>query len=163
MLTRLDPAFVPNWQAEMRRFRELLMNPIPINRVRLHLGVLSILAWILDNQLGGEAQQTPAHQLKALIDDPDSRRVPLFDLCRRTGYSPEHVRSLFRDTFGISPSGYRMEIRMAEAMDRIANTEQSVKQIGYALGFRHVSHFSHAFKRAFDLSPRDAIRQYRMH
>ncbi|MCA1808198.1 MAG: helix-turn-helix domain-containing protein [Lentisphaerae bacterium] len=151
MLTQLDQAHVPHWQQEMTLMRELFMDPLPLNSIRLELGVMGILRHVLEQHAGTTVKNTPARQLKVLLDCPDSRLRPMHELAGQTGYSAEHIRELFRAEFGISPSQYRTQRRLAEAMDCIAHTRLSVKEITYRLGFKHVSHFSSENNAAEDL------------
>ena len=46
-------------------------------------------------------------------------------------------------------------------MDAIASTAQPLPAIAAINGFRHLSHFSAAFKKHFDITPREAVRRYR--
>ena len=46
-------------------------------------------------------------------------------------------------------------------MDLISNSELSVKEISRRVGFAHVSHFSTAFRRHFDMTPSEGIRRFR--
>lgn len=162
VLTPLGPENLPGWQKEMARLRECYLNPIPLNTARLELGIMNILRFIIDCSAGAAILNTPAHELKALLENPDSRCQSLQTLSSRTGYSPEHLRALFRAEFGLSPGAYRNQLRMAEAMECVANSKLSVKEIAYRLGFKHQSHFSLAFRHALGISPREAIAKYRL-
>jgi AraC-like DNA-binding protein len=46
-------------------------------------------------------------------------------------------------------------------MELIANSRLSAKEIAFHCGFTHAAHLSTAFRRAFGLTPRDAIHRYR--
>ena len=160
--TPLGPENVPGWQKEMARLRECYLNPIPLNTARLELGIMNILRFIIDRSAGAAKRNTPAHELKTLLESSESRSLALPVLARRTGYSPEHLRELFRSEFGLSPGAYRNQLRMADAMECVANSKLSVKEIAYRLGFKHQSHFSMAFRHALGISPREAIAKYRL-
>ena len=161
IITPLDPEQVPGWRRELARMREWFANPIPINVVRLEFGVLNLLRFVVDRRGPVSEGHSPAYRLKALLDCPDTRERSLPALARETGYSPEHMRNLFRAEFGVTPVAYRAQRRMSEAMDLVGDSGLSIKEIAYRLGFKHVSHFSQSFHKAFGLSPRGALAKYR--
>lgn len=161
MLTLIDPAHVPQWQRELGLFRRLFLDPIPTNLLRLQLGVLQILRFVLEQDVSDPHPRAPEQQLKQMLETPETRQLPLAELFCRTGYSAEHLRARFRKQFGISPVAYRTQCQLAEAMDLISNTRLTVKEIAFRVGCRQVSHFSRIFKQHFGLSPSDAVARYR--
>ncbi len=65
---------------------------------------------------------------------------------------PTKVRSVGR---------YRQWRRLALAMELIANSRLSGKEIAFEAGFAHTAHLSSRFRTAFGLSPRAAIKRFR--
>ena len=157
----LEPEQVTGWQQECARMRAWFLNPIPLNIIRLELGVMNLFRFFLNCHEGVSDQHLPAHRLKALLDSPESRDRSLQSMTHQTGYSPEHMRALFQSAFGVSPIEYRMRCRMAQAMDHVTNSRLSVKEIAFRLGFKYLSHFSRSFRKAFGMSVREAIAKCR--
>ena len=104
---------------------------------------------------------TPAGRLRELLDDPAHRDEDLRALSRKLHYSDKHLRMLFQREFFVSPKQYRDRQRMARAMELIAGTGLSIKEIASELGFKHLSHFSMAFRRTMGLSATEVIRNQR--
>jgi AraC-like DNA-binding protein len=55
-------------------------------------------------------------------------------------------RHLFKDHFGISPSQYRLNCRIAEAKRLILETRMPIARIAEQTGFQTLTHFSVIFK-----------------
>lgn len=161
------PVFMPvnaerldGWRLELERIRTSFLIPTTRNRLRTELGVLNMIRHIVDEttMLSGIS---PAERLKNLIDANADASRSTDELCAECGYSPDHLRILFIKAFGVTPKQYRIRWRMAEAMEWIAGSRFSAKEISGKLGFRQQSHFSAAFKAIHGMSPREAICRFR--
>lgn len=151
---------VPGWQTELARMHRAFQTPVPRNTLRVHSGILNILRYILDTQ-ELPCDNSPASQLKDLIDKDESCQTSIESLSAQCGYSADHLRMLFRKQFQMPPLEYRNRRRMTRAMDLIANSARSIKEIAAATGFDHASHFSLLFKNTYGLTPREAVARLR--
>lgn len=156
----LGPAEAERNAAEFRHMRSLAGFATPANRCSLEMGAWGFLRRLLD-QDAILSQETPAGRLRQMLDDPRNGNADLKTLSRLCNYSPKHLRLLFSREFHVSPKRYRDRQRMARAMELINGTGFSVKEISSELGFRHMSHFCLAFKRANGISAGEAIRKHR--
>lgn len=153
-------ARAPGWQDEFTRLLDAFTSPTPRNRLRVRLGVQNIIRWLLDREVD-TLSASPAADLKRRIDADGTHRHSLAELSEACGFSADHLRLLFQERYGVSPNDYRLRRRLARAMDLIANSRLSAKEIAYTCGFTHSAHLSTAFRHAFGLSPRQAITQFR--
>ncbi|MHC4884787.1 MAG: helix-turn-helix domain-containing protein [Planctomycetota bacterium] len=151
---------VPGWRLELERMKTAFLSPTPTNQVRAELGVYNILRTFLDSH-AEPADPSPAARLKDLIDRDSSFTHSLTELSRTCRYSPDHLRVLFEERYHLTPKAYRNQRRIALAMELIASSSLSVKEIGARLGFRHVSAFSTTFRRSTGQTPTKAIQQFR--
>ncbi|MBI5722980.1 MAG: helix-turn-helix domain-containing protein [Planctomycetes bacterium] len=151
---------VPGWQAEFIRLREAFLAPTPRNLLRVEAGIINVLRWVLDANADRLAA-TPAEALKKLLDDDVRHGESLAKLSRRCGYSADHLRLMFARQYGLTPKAYRDRRRLARAMELIANSRLSLKEIARATGFTHGAHFANSFRRAFGISPREGVRRFR--
>ena len=151
---------VPLWQDAMRRIQEAFISPTPRNRLLVQLRTLDLVRRVLE--LGSTpAAGSPAQRLKQLIDNDTSFASSLAELSRRCRYSSDHLRILFKQAYGVGPQEYRSRRRMTMAWEWIAASDLTVKEIAAQLGFSYVSHFSAAFRNAFDCTASEAIRRSR--
>jgi len=156
----VETTALPRWQAEFAEIREAFARPTPASRLSAELATANAVRYMVDQQRSTQAV-SPAARLKALLDNDTNARRTLEDLSHECGYSADHLRILFKREFQIAPAEYRNRQRLATANDLIATSRFSLKEIAYRTGFRHQSHFSAAYRKAFGISPRDAVKQLR--
>lgn len=160
MFVPVDAGRLDGWRMELERIRTAFLMPTARNRLRAELGVLNLIRLMVDETTVAGAV-SPAELLKNLIDADAAESRSTDELCADCGYSPDHLRILFVKAFGVTPKQYRIRRRMAEAMEWIAGSRLSTKEIAGRLGFLQQSHFSAAFRAVHGMSPRDAIRRFR--
>lgn len=160
-VTPLPGELVPIWRMEMERLRDAFLTSLPQHLLRIETGLMNILRFVLDQDACRLPPMTPAMRLKQLIDDDEHCTCTLGALSEQCGYAPDYLRNLFEREFGVSPLDYRNRRRMARAMELIVDTQLSVSEIAVRLGYQYRSHFSMAFRTAFQLSPTEAIRSFR--
>lgn len=62
-------------------------------------------------------------------------------------------RKMFKAYTGISPGQYHLSLRIRQAKDLLINTNLSIKEISYRLGFESIFYFSRVFKSKTGISP----------
>ncbi len=77
------------------------------------------------------------------------------DIAERFNYSVSTVSHVFRKNNGKSISEYIEALRLERAEWLITNTDMSVTDIAYLLGFCNSNYFSNVFKRKNGISPKD--------
>lgn len=77
------------------------------------------------------------------------------DLAVRAGMSPTKLKRLFKQIFGDSIFSYYQGFRMKEAAFLLREKKHTVSEVGYALGFSNLSHFSKIFKEHIGMKPKE--------
>ena len=67
--------------------------------------------------------------------------------------SPNHLIRTFRQLFGCTPYQYLSRLRLEAASRLLRDTEQSVTEICFAVGFRSLGSFSARFSKQYGLPP----------
>lgn len=76
------------------------------------------------------------------------------ELAALAGLSPSHYSELFRRCTGHAPKEYWMRLRIHRAAQLLDTTDLPVHVIALEVGFSDPLHFSRAFRRVHELSPR---------
>jgi AraC-like DNA-binding protein len=98
------------------------------------------------------------HKLRPLIEWMEARYpdpgVGLEEMARTVDVSVRQLNDLFRETFGVSPYAYFLNLRIRKAKELlIGRRDAPVKHISRQCGFRDVSHFIATFRKSVGLSP----------
>ena len=79
---------------------------------------------------------------------------PISALCEYLQVSPATLTRMFQSQHGESPATYHQRLKMARAQELLETGRFSVKEIAYALGYKHPNDFSRAFKQFIGKSPK---------
>lgn len=81
--------------------------------------------------------------------------MDLNSLASVAGYSKYHFLRVFKEAFLMTPSEYVRRRRITESACDIADTAESISQIGYKHGFNSKENFTRAFKSEHRILPSD--------
>ena len=88
------------------------------------------------------------------IDDNFRRNIPLSELAGIMNISTMYFSNSFKQVFHISPKQYILHKRLSESQRLLLETELSIKEIAYAVGFENESYFSEFFSAKIGISAR---------
>jgi AraC-like DNA-binding protein len=103
-------------------------------------------------------------QARSLLDAAPEAPHRLDTLSQQAGFSRYHFIRAFRQAYGLTPYQYLTGRRMDKAKSLLANTDQSVTDICFIVGFHSLGSFSSLFRRLVGESPahyRQMIQQRR--
>ncbi len=95
---------------------------------------------------------------KNYIEENSMLPINISDLAKNSGYSYDHFRHLFKQTFGISPKNYLTDIRCTHALDMLQNSDLKCTDIAYECGFSDSSQMSKMIKNKYGISPIELIK-----
>lgn len=95
------------------------------------------------------------------IGDNYKETVCISDLSRLLNVCDDHLIRLFKKTLGITPVKYIINVRLDEMQKLLINTDMSVTDISFELGFSSVNYMSKVFKDAFGITPSQYRRKNR--
>ncbi len=76
------------------------------------------------------------------------------ELARQVGINEYKLKKGFRDFFATSIFSYVLRCRMRRAVHLLIDSQKSIKEIGYEVGYKTPQHFSGAFRKQFGKSPK---------
>ncbi len=83
------------------------------------------------------------------------------ELSRETGMSRVHLYRRTKELYSCSPNDLLRSVRMKKAGLMLIQDKVSIADVAYEAGFSDPSYFSTAFKRYFNISPKDFVTRYR--
>lgn len=87
--------------------------------------------------------------MEGAIDKPlDTKQI-----ASRVGISSRQIERLFRDQIGTTPKAFYLELRLARARTLLRQTISPIMGVALECGFQSTSHFCHAYKRVFGVTP----------
>ncbi|TAX84888.1 AraC family transcriptional regulator [Rhizobium leguminosarum] len=87
------------------------------------------------------------------IEDNLDTPLSLADLAGLAGLSLSHLKTRFRNSFGMPPHQYVMHRRISRAEALIRSSSLPLSQIALEAGFAHQSHMANSMKRLVGVSP----------
>ncbi|MFC5469877.1 helix-turn-helix domain-containing protein [Cohnella suwonensis] len=67
--------------------------------------------------------------------------------------SPARFSAQFKQTMGVSPMDYLIQIRMSNAVRLLEDSDRKIVDVAYECGFHNLSNFNRLFKSNFGFSP----------
>lgn len=93
-------------------------------------------------------------QLQEVIEEHlDEEGFGIQELCKSMGMSRSHLHFKIKALTNRSTSHYIRSFRLRHACEKLANTDLSVTEVAFEVGFRDVAYFSRSFSAEFGMSP----------
>jgi signal transduction histidine kinase/DNA-binding response OmpR family regulator len=83
----------------------------------------------------------------------DNEHFGIQELCREMGMSRAQLYRKFKTLTDKTVNEYLMQFRLFKAKELLHDSNLSVSEVAWDVGFKNLSHFSRAFKEAFGQSP----------
>jgi AraC family transcriptional regulator len=82
--------------------------------------------------------------------------LSLSEIARAVNLSPFHIARVFKQSLGVSPHQYLIQLRVNSARSLLAagSGERSLAEVASAVGFADQSHLTRHFKRIVGMTPR---------
>lgn len=122
--------------------------------------IIYFLRVIIDKNFSSSSANTAASYLIEYVNKNYKKSIPIQELKEISGMSESSILRTFRRITGYPPSVYQNRLRMFSAADRLSQTQQSVTEIAYDLGFEDSNYFSRMFKKFLSLSPTEYREHY---
>ncbi|HWU81663.1 MAG TPA: AraC family transcriptional regulator, partial [Caulobacter sp.] len=105
-------------------------------------------------------RQKLVDRAKLVLASDLGRRWTLAEIADEVGVSPVYLTQVFQQVEGVPLYRYQLRLRLARALD-LLNSYDHLTNLALDLGFSSHSHFSAAFKQAYDRTPAEFQRSVR--
>jgi len=87
------------------------------------------------------------------ISENYSQPLSLEELSRRAGLSKYHFLRKFQKELGMTPGAFLQRYRICQAMDRLLESDETIRAVARKVGYRDAASFSRAFLRTVGTQP----------
>ena len=123
-----------------------------LNALATDFRSLPSLSW----QRVSEFQKRRIEEVRALLAGQPTHLWHLESIAETVYCSPFHLARQFRGITGESIARYLLRLRLALALDRLAQGETDLAGLAVELGFANHSHLSARFRSVFGITPTEA-------
>jgi len=148
----------PHVATRLRRFHELSESP-GSNALQRETWLAEGLVFLADRHAGfSRAPRAPGCEPRAVqlardyLHEHADENVTLRDLARHAGLTPYHLCRVFRQTTGMAPHSYQIQMRVRRAKNLLL-AGYPIAQAAVEAGFWDQAHLTRHFKRIMGLSP----------
>ncbi|MGM9568434.1 MAG: helix-turn-helix domain-containing protein [Clostridia bacterium] len=101
----------------------------------------------------GMQENDAVQRILTFMEDRYDRRITLSDIATAASYSAGECCRIFKKVTGETIFAYLRTYRLAKGMELLKNTDLSVSQIAYDIGFCSASYFTETFKAQLGVTP----------
>lgn len=83
------------------------------------------------------------------------KNIELKECAEKYHTSPNYIARMFKKYYGISFITYLNSLRIKKAQELLRNTDLSIKEIAYKVGYNNLNYFYKIFKRNMEATPKD--------
>ncbi len=102
-----------------------------------------------------------ALKLRRMIDNEVSISLSTKEMAAIVGVAESHLSRVFKSIFNIPIKQYIIERRMAEARHLLLNSEKSLIDISFTIGYESYNTFSNLFKTVHKMAPGEYRKKYK--
>ncbi|WP_281613133.1 helix-turn-helix transcriptional regulator [Flammeovirga sp. SubArs3] len=99
-------------------------------------------------------------EMKDTLINPYKPLPSLANLAEGYGYSLSKLKRDFSSVFGSSIKKFHTDLRLEMAKQLLQNENRSITEVSRMVGYNSVSKFSAAFKKSYQISPKEASTKY---
>lgn len=93
------------------------------------------------------------HNARSILDEQYADAPKIVDLARQVGINKLKLTQGFKQIFGLTIYDYLLSVRMAKAQSLLHESELSITQIAFEVGYEYSGNFTTAFRRYFGVPP----------
>lgn len=156
------------WQCELlhRLSRLYETSEVEKNELNIVAGIFEIWKILYDNiEVKDEKHRKYDYNLEIVtkmlkyIHTNFYEKITLDDLCKNGGVGRTNCTKLFDKYVGMTPMEYVRTYRITKSIEFLADTDMSISQIAYEVGFSGSSYFTESFREHVGMNPLEYRKQ----
>lgn len=105
-------------------------------------------------EMYSDNEQDIIQKIKRYIKDHSHENISLDMLGDKVGLSPIYISKLFKEKLDVNYIDYLTFCRIENAKDKMRDSEKSIKEIAFEVGYHDPNYFSKVFKKQLGVSPK---------
>lgn len=93
-------------------------------------------------------------EVKQIIENNPHQNYRIAELAKIAGTNEQYLKSNFKLLYGTTVFKYMLAIKMSKSKALMATQKLSISEIAQTVGYKHHTHFTHAFKKHFGFLPK---------
>lgn len=122
--------------------------------------VRNMRAAMLSYEGAPEASEERAKQMLDFIHLRYAEPIQLADIAAAANVGERECLRAFKKTLGVTPTAYLLRYRASMSAQMLLDTDKSIAEICFEVGFNSQSHYGQIFKRFFHMTPREYRTRY---
>ena len=112
-----------------------------------------LLEWIEEVQFFDTDKNDFISEAALYINANIDSDISVKNLASHFGYCEKHIRSIFKNSLGVSPKKFIDSVRLEHSATLLVSTNLTLQEISDKLCFSSVSHFINSFKQKYNITP----------
>ena len=109
-----------------------------------------------------KANEKRVQSLLHFIHSNYEERISIADISRAANISESECYRIFRNALNCSPNHYLLNYRLRKSVQLLTESNKQIADIAYESGFNCSAYFAKKFKFAFDTTPMQFRKKYRI-
>lgn len=163
-VSQLHPVYVPDTKEHGAEIEEK-MRSFVFSDNQSSMGLIGQFYLLLDRMIqysstrrapqDGKLSEFYAKEAIRYIETHYKEDVTVEDIAKNCQLERSYFGKIFKGVIGQSPQEFLVHYRMAKAAALLTTSDRQVSEIGTLVGYPNALHFSRAFKRVYQMSPRE--------
>jgi AraC-like DNA-binding protein len=99
------------------------------------------------------------YEARDILLEQFARPPSIPQLARQVGVNQTKLKASFKAVFSLTLYDFILKCRMERARDLLTDSELTIAEVGYAVGYEYPANFTHAFKRYYGQLPKQLRRR----
>lgn len=124
------------------------------------LSLLMEESWHPETKLCHASQKYSLQQIREYLDQHYHEKITLDQLADAFFINKYYLTRIFREQFGLTITGYILQLRITHAKQLLRFSDTSIEKIGEECGMKDANYFSRMFKKVEGISPGEYRRRW---
>ena len=163
-VSQLHPVYVPDTKEHGKEIEEKLRHFV-FSEDHSSMSLIGQFYLLLDRMIqysstrrapqDGKLSEFYAKEAIRYIETHYKEDVTVEDIAKNCQLERSYFGKTFKGVIGQSPQEFLVHYRMAKAAALLTTSDRQISEIGALVGYPNALHFSRAFKRVYQISPRE--------